>query len=80
MASRAARSNDFPEVIAALAGLPVGTDEVKCANVYAGTTGKDLPAALAFKAGKAGADIVEAMRKISGTTGDFSTSGRKVTG
>ena len=81
MASRAARSQDFPELLAALCGLSRPTDEVTMANLYAGTTGKDLPAALSAKAGKTGLDIPAAFAKIQGVpVGDTNTTIKKITG
>lgn len=75
-------SRDWPDILRVLANLPKGTDQVKCANVYAGTTGLDEPAALAVKAGKKGLDIPEAMVKITGAPkgSDHNVSGKKVTG
>lgn len=44
-------------------------DAQKAANVYAGTTGKDLVAALNSKAGTTGQDFNKVCNTLAGTTG-----------
>lgn len=76
-------SPDFPDLLCALAGVKKGTDEVKAANVYAGTTGLDLPAALAKKAGTVkGLDVPASLVKIASSSRgtDVNASAKKVTG